>query len=106
MTIMASADDQVIVRKEHANGATAGLAFFHGSDRPNLPGLPATTAIGSGAQGMSDRLAALGGSLDVFAALGHGTRVTGRVPATTATPAPVTTAAENPLAARTTDRSG
>jgi hypothetical protein len=31
--------------------------------------------------GMADRLAALGGTLDVSSAPGHGTRVTGRVPA-------------------------
>jgi signal transduction histidine kinase len=38
---------------------------------------PATTAMGSGVQGMSDRLAALGGSVDVRSAPGcwhHGDR--------------------------------
>jgi signal transduction histidine kinase len=37
---------------------------------------------GSGVQGMADRLAALGGTLRVSSAPGHGTEVTGRVPAT------------------------
>jgi signal transduction histidine kinase len=36
---------------------------------------------GSGVQGMADRLAALGGTLHVSSAPGHGTEVTGRVPA-------------------------
>jgi signal transduction histidine kinase len=41
----------------------------------------ATTPMGTGIQGMSDRAAALGGSLDITSAPGRGTRVTGRVPA-------------------------
>jgi signal transduction histidine kinase len=41
----------------------------------------ATTPAGTGLQGISDRLAALGGSIDIASALGHGTQVTGRVPA-------------------------
>jgi len=40
------------------------------------------TPIGTGLQGIADRLAALGGTVDVDSAPGHGTRVTGRVPAT------------------------
>ena len=40
----------------------------------------AATATGTGVQGMADRLAALGGTLRVTSAPGHGTRVTGRVP--------------------------
>jgi signal transduction histidine kinase len=42
----------------------------------------AATPMGTGLQGIADRLAALGGTVDVDAAPGHGTRVTGRVPAT------------------------
>jgi signal transduction histidine kinase len=42
----------------------------------------ATTAMGTGLQGMTDRLAALGGTLDITSIPGHGTKVTGRVPAT------------------------
>jgi signal transduction histidine kinase len=41
----------------------------------------ATTPAGSGLQGITDRLAALGGTIDITSAPGHGTRVTGRVPA-------------------------
>jgi len=42
---------------------------------------PATTPIGSGLQGITDRLAALGGTIDIASAPGHGTQVTGRIPA-------------------------
>jgi signal transduction histidine kinase len=41
----------------------------------------ATTPAGSGLQGITDRLAALGGTIDITSARCHGTRVTGRVPA-------------------------
>ena len=41
----------------------------------------ATTPMGTGVQGMSDRLAALGGTIEITSAPGHGTRVTGRLPA-------------------------
>jgi signal transduction histidine kinase len=41
----------------------------------------ATTPAGSGLQGITDRLAALGGTIDITSTPGHGTRVTGRVPA-------------------------
>jgi signal transduction histidine kinase len=43
---------------------------------------PATTPMGTGLQGMTDRLAALGGTLDITSIPGHGTKITGRVPAT------------------------
>jgi signal transduction histidine kinase len=43
---------------------------------------PATTPIGTGLQGITDRLAAVGGSIGVVSAPGHGTRITGQVPAT------------------------
>ncbi|MFI5081341.1 MAG: sensor histidine kinase [Streptosporangiales bacterium] len=43
---------------------------------------PATTPRGTGLQGISDRLGALGGTADVTSAPGNGTRVTGRVPGT------------------------
>jgi signal transduction histidine kinase len=45
---------------------------------------PATTPKGTGLQGISDRLAALGGTIDVASSPGHGTRITGRVPAVAA----------------------
>ena len=41
----------------------------------------ATTPMGTGVQGMADRVAALGGTLEIDSAPGHGTRVRGRVPA-------------------------
>jgi signal transduction histidine kinase len=41
----------------------------------------ATTPAGSGLQGITDRLAALGGTIGITSTPGHGTRVTGRVPA-------------------------
>jgi signal transduction histidine kinase len=44
---------------------------------------PATTPLGTGLRGISDRLGALGGTMDITSAPGHGTRVTGRVPAAT-----------------------
>ena len=40
----------------------------------------ATTPMGTGAQGMADRLSALGGTLEITSAPGQGTRVTARVP--------------------------
>jgi signal transduction histidine kinase len=41
----------------------------------------AAASGGSGLQGMADRLAALGGSIEIVSAPGRGTVVTGRVPA-------------------------
>jgi signal transduction histidine kinase len=41
---------------------------------------PATTPRGSGLQGISDRLAALEGTMDIASVPGHGTQLTGRVP--------------------------
>jgi signal transduction histidine kinase len=41
---------------------------------------PATTPKGTGLQGITDRLAALGGSIDIASTPGHGTQITGRVP--------------------------
>jgi signal transduction histidine kinase len=37
--------------------------------------------MGTGLQGITDRLAALGGTVGITSAPGHGTQVTGRVPA-------------------------
>jgi signal transduction histidine kinase len=42
---------------------------------------PATARLGSGLQGMADRLAALGGSFHIRSTPGHGTTVTGQLPA-------------------------
>ena len=41
---------------------------------------PAAASRGSGLQGIADRLAALGGSVDIRSAPGDGTTVAGRVP--------------------------
>jgi signal transduction histidine kinase len=41
----------------------------------------ASTPMGTGLQGIADRLGALGGTIDLTSTPGHGTRVTGRVPA-------------------------
>jgi signal transduction histidine kinase len=41
----------------------------------------ATTRLGTGIQGISDRLAALGGTVTISSAPGRGTTVTGRLPA-------------------------
>jgi signal transduction histidine kinase len=41
---------------------------------------PDTTDYGTGVQGMADRLAAVGGSIDLTSAPGAGTTVTGRIP--------------------------
>jgi len=46
---------------------------------------PTKTRYGTGLQGMADRLAALGGGLEVRSAPGEGTTVSGRVPATPST---------------------
>jgi len=49
---------------------------------------PAATPMGTGLQGISDRLAALGGRVEIASAPGHGTRITGRVPAAVSTGVP------------------
>ena len=56
-----------------------GLAFTVSDDGRGFD--PAAAPAGSGVQGMADRLAALGGTLQVSSVPGHGTQVTGRVPA-------------------------
>jgi signal transduction histidine kinase len=62
------------------------LAFTVGDDGRGFD--QATTPMGTGVQGMADRLAALGGTLRVTSAPGHGTQVTGRVPVAPDLPAP------------------
>jgi signal transduction histidine kinase len=54
-----------------------GLAFTVEDDGQGFD--PATTPRGTGLQGISDRLGALGGTADVTSAPGRGARVTGRV---------------------------
>ena len=55
------------------------LAFTVADDGQGFD--PATTPIGSGLQGITDRLAALGGTTDIASAPSHGTQITGRIPA-------------------------
>jgi signal transduction histidine kinase len=61
------------------------LTFTVGDDGRGFD--QAATTMGTGVQGMADRLAALGGTLRVTSAPGHGTQVTGRVPVTQDLPA-------------------
>ena len=49
---------------------------------------PGASGYGTGLQGMADRLAALGGGLQVRSEPGHGTTVTGRLPARPLEPVP------------------
>ena len=67
---------QARVTLGHDGGA---LTFTVGDDGRGFDRV--TTPMGTGVQGMSDRLAALGGTIEVVSAPGAGTRVTGRVPA-------------------------
>ena len=41
---------------------------------------PAGTAMGTGLQGITDRLEALGGALEIRSRLGEGATLTGRIP--------------------------
>lgn len=74
-------------RAKYAPGSTAGVHLelenswltFRVSDQG--PGFERTAATaGTGLAGMADRLAAVGGTLEVRSAPGHGTVVTGRLP--------------------------
>jgi signal transduction histidine kinase len=66
---------RVIVRMAQANGT---LSFEVIDDGIGFD--PAVTGHGSGLQGIADRLAALGGELDVTSAPGEGTTVAARLP--------------------------
>jgi signal transduction histidine kinase len=77
---------QNVAKYAHASGArvTLGqdgpyLAFTVADDGAGFD--RAVTPMGTGLQGIADRLAALGGAVGIDSAPGHGTRVTGRVPA-------------------------
>ena len=76
--------------KELASATGIAATVTLGQDGPHLTFTvaddgqgfdPATTPIGSGLQGIADRLAALGGTIDVASALGRGAQITGRIPA-------------------------
>jgi signal transduction histidine kinase len=60
-------------------GSADGLEFWISDDGAGFPA--AAQRHGSGLQGMADRLAAHGGTLDVRSHPGHGTTITGRLPA-------------------------
>jgi signal transduction histidine kinase len=60
------------------SGAGGGLRFTVTDDGAGFD--PAATRKGSGLQGMADRLAALGGTLEVCSQPGHGTTVEGWLP--------------------------
>jgi signal transduction histidine kinase len=61
------------------SGSASVLEFSVSDDGAGFPA--AATGHGSGLQGMSDRLAALGGTLAVRSQPGQGTTITGRLPA-------------------------
>jgi PAS domain S-box-containing protein len=73
---------------KHAEGATAvGVTFANGDDEQlsfevidDGPGLPERIENGAGLDNMRDRIAAVGGSLEIASAAGGGTRVHGLVP--------------------------
>ncbi|MGD0925302.1 MAG: ATP-binding protein [Streptosporangiaceae bacterium] len=58
--------------------ARGGLQFTVTDDGAGFD--PGATRRGSGLQGMADRLAALGGTLDIHSRPGHGTTVRGWLP--------------------------
>jgi signal transduction histidine kinase len=77
---------QNVAKYAHASRASIKLTQINGSltfevtdDGDGFD--PTTTGYGTGLQGMADRLDAIGGTLIVKSEPGHGTSVTGRVPA-------------------------
>jgi signal transduction histidine kinase len=72
-----AAADRTVIRLARANGS---LSFEVEDDGLGFD--PTAVGSGSGLQGMADRLAAVGGSLDVRSAPGRGTVVAGQVPIT------------------------
>jgi signal transduction histidine kinase len=64
----------------HLSQSNGSLSFEVADDGRGFD--PAVVGSGSGLQGMADRLAAVGGSLDVESSPGRGTTVVGRVPVT------------------------
>jgi signal transduction histidine kinase len=71
--------DRTVIRLARANGS---LSFEVEDDGHGFD--PSVTGTGSGLQGMADRLAAVGGSLEIRSELGRGTTVAGHVPVTAA----------------------
>jgi signal transduction histidine kinase len=67
--------DRTVIRLSQSNGSLSFEVMDEGRGFD-----PNEVATGSGLQGMADRLAAVGGSLEIRSAPGSGTTVTGRVP--------------------------
>ncbi|HUF60007.1 MAG TPA: histidine kinase [Actinomycetota bacterium] len=67
--------DRTVIRLSQSNGSLAFEVVDEGRGFD-----PNGVATGSGLQGMADRLAAVGGSLEIRSAPGSGTTVAGRVP--------------------------
>jgi signal transduction histidine kinase len=74
------AEGSLAVVRLHASGGE--LTFQVRDDGRGFD--PSTTSYGTGVQGMADRMAALGGTLHISSEPGHGTTVTGRLPAVAA----------------------
>jgi signal transduction histidine kinase len=92
---------QNVAKYARASRATIRLAGPGGPDSPAAASAlefsvtddgagfdPGASGYGTGLQGMADRLAALGGGLQVRSEPGHGTTVTGRLPARPLEPVP------------------
>ncbi len=71
--------DRTVIRLSQSNGSLSFEVVDEGRGFD-----PNEVATGSGLQGMADRLAAVGGSLEIRSAPGRGTTVAGRVPVTAA----------------------
>ena len=71
--------DRTVIRLSQSNGSLSFEVVDEGRGFD-----PDAVATGSGLQGMADRLAAVGGSLEIRSAPGSGTTVAGRVPVTAA----------------------
>ncbi len=71
--------DRTVIRLSQSNGSLSFEVVDEGRGFD-----PNEVATGSGLQGMADRLAAVGGSLEIRSAPGSGTTVAGRVPVTAA----------------------
>jgi len=69
--------DGTVIRLSQSNGSLSFEVVDEGRGFD-----PDAVATGSGLQGMADRLAAVGGSLEIRSAPGRGTTVAGRVPVT------------------------
>jgi signal transduction histidine kinase len=69
--------DGILIRLSQSNGSLSFEVVDEGRGFD-----PDAVATGSGLQGMADRLAAVGGSLEIRSAPGRGTTVAGRVPVT------------------------